>query len=1113
MKKIVLISASIFLVIIHIKAQLPTIKSFSPMKGPVGTTVQIKGKNFNTTAANNIVYFGATKAIVSKAADTMLTVKVPIGATYLPIIVTNTAKNFMAASSKPFSVTFTCGSISTTSMAGPVDFTAGGSPYNVALGDIDGDGKSDIVSTNYTGTSVSIYRNTSKSGSITTSSFASKVDYTTGSSSAPSPFGLALADIDGDGKLDMLVTNYVDNSVSVFRNKASSGAISSSSFDAKVEFSTGSTPSDIAIADLDLDGKVDMVVSNFADNTISVYRNISSSGSISSSSFDSRVSFSTNTNPYSISLADVDGDGKLDISVANRYGTSVSVFRNNSSSGSFSTSSFSTAVDFSTGAGSEPHKLVHADVDGDGKLEMCVSNWNGGISVFQNTSSSGSITSSSFASNIDFSVGSIPRGLALGDLDGDGKVDILASNWSSGSISVLKNTSSSGTISSGSFAATVDYAAGANPRSIVMGDVDGDRNPDIIITNLGAATVSVYRNLSGFSPNFLGNDTQSFCGVDKVNIGSTKKFKSYNWNTGATSSTISINATGKFSLSAIDSNGCSASDTVLVSVISGKISPRDTITCNGMPVSLRIKETGTSASNSQYPLKYTWSTKETSKTIKVSFVGISKLSLTSSNGIGTCTDATTVNIGNPKLKFPSDTVYFTACSRDSMRLSAGNKWREVIWSNGRKDSVIYLKFTDQYSVRVKDSVGCYAYDTVYFINPGVPLISVDNVKNINCYGGSDGSITTSVSGGFAPYTYLWDDVSKQSKSTASKLSKGTYKLLVKDLYGCIDSISQSIGSPNKLVLSVVSKDSVKCYGGSDGSITTSISGGSWPYYYLWNDSKKQESSIAKNLVKGVYMMIGTDVKGCQDSMTINLPEPSRTLKIIASDTLICAGESISLTGAGAKTYVWSDGVSNGIAFPIIASNTYRLKGTNAKGCVDTISISIKVNPSPVIGTISGPKNTMSPNTTYNYSVTQQSGYVYNWIVSNGSITSGQGTIAVGVTWTVDGPGSIGVIASNTSNCSDTVVLNTLIGGVDVKQPTLSHGIQVYPNPAGATITVQVKNLQAGAVYILTDPLGKTVLRGNLTGENTQITLENTKSGVYILRVGEHAESVIRIIRE
>ena len=1095
------------------KAQLPAITSFSPVKGPIGTTIKLKGNNFNKTAANNIVYFGATKATVSNATDTLLTVKVPIGATYLPITVTNTAKNLMAASAKPFSVSYTCGNISSTSMAGKVDFTAGGSPYNVSLGDIDGDGNADIVSTNYTGTSVSVYRNTSKSGSITTSSFASKVDYTTGSSSAPSPFGLALADIDGDGKLDMLVTNYVDNSVSVFRNNASSGSISSSSFDTKVEFSTGTTPSDIAIADLDLDGKVDMVVSDFSDNTISVYRNISSSGSISTSSFDSRVSFTTNTNPYSISIADVDGDGKLDISVANRNGTCVSVFRNNASSGGFSTKSFSTSVDFSTGSGSELHKLVHADLDGDGKLEMCVSDWNGGVFVFRNTSTSGSITSSSFASNVNFSVGSIPRGLALGDLNGDGKVDILASNWNSGSISVLRNTSSSGTINSGSFASAVDYTAGANPRSIVMGDVDGDGKPDLVITNLGAATISVYRNLSGFSPNFLGSDTQSFCKSDRVNIGSTKKFKTYKWNTGATTSTISSNITGKFSLSVVDSNGCIASDTVLVSIINGQIMPRDTINCNGMSVTLRIKETGTSASNAKYPLKYTWSTKDTSKTLKVSAMGKTKLSLTSTNGIGKCTDANTVNIGNPKFSFASDTINFTACSRDSMRLSVGKTWREVVWSTGRKDSVIYLNYTDQYSVQVKDSVGCYAYDTLYFINPGLPMISLDKVKNLNCYGESNGSITTSVLGGFTPYSYLWNDASKQRTSTASNLSKGIYKLLVKDLYGCADSISQSIGSPNKLILSVVSKDSVKCYGGSDGSISTSISGGIWPYFYLWNDAKKQETPIAKNLAKGVYKMIGEDSRGCKDSMTIDLPEPARTLKIKASNTVVCAGGLLTLTGMGAKTYVWSDGVNNGIPFTIKANNMYTLKGTNAKGCVDTTSIRIKVNPSPVISTISGPKNTLSPNTTYNYSVTQQPDCLYAWTVTNGSIASGQGTNAVGVKWTVDGPGSIGVIASNTSNCSDTETLNTLVGGVAVKQPTLSNEIRVYPNPAGETITVQVMATLVGSSYTLIDPLGKTVLQGKLMGENTRIALDNTPSGVYILRVGAYAQPLTIVVRE
>ena len=262
-------------------------------------------------------------------------------------------------------------------------------------------------------------------------------------------------------------------------------------------------------------------------------------------------------------------------------------------------------------------------------------------------------------------------------------------------------------------------------------------------------------------------------------------------------------------------------------------------------------------------------------------------------------------------------------------------------------------------------------------------------------------------------------------------------------------------------------------------------------------------------------MIGTDARGCKDSMTIDLPEPARTLKIIASNTVVCAGDMLTLTGEGAKTYVWSDGVSNGIAFSITANNIYTLKGTNAKGCVDTTSIRIKVNPSPVIGTISGPKNTMSPNTTYNYSVTLQSGYVYHWIVNNGSIASGQGTNAVGVTWTVDGPGSIGVIASNTSNCSDTETLNIVVGGVSVKQAPLSNGIRVYPNPAGATITVQAMAILVGSSYTLLDPLGKTVLQGKLTGENTQIALDNTASGVYILRVGEHAqpEQVLRFIKK
>jgi hypothetical protein len=109
-----------------------------------------------------------------------------------------------------------------------------------------------------------------------------------------------------------------------------------------------------------------------------------------------------------------------------------------------------------------------------------------------------------------------------------------------------------------------------------------------------------------------------------------------------------------------------------------------------------------------------------------------------SDGIGKCYDTTTVNIGNPKINFASDTLKFTSCNRDSMRVGVGKGWKEVIWSNGGKDSFTYLKSTGKYTVRVKDAIGCYAYDTTNFINPGKVKVSFLAMDSVNCYGGSDG---------------------------------------------------------------------------------------------------------------------------------------------------------------------------------------------------------------------------------------------------------------------------------------------------------------------------------------------------------------------------------------
>ncbi len=122
----------------------PTITNFTPTSGPVGATVTINGTNFSTTTTDNIVYFGATRATVTSATATQLVVEIPVGATYQPITVN--VNGLTAYSDKPFTVTFPCGGdIDANSFSPKVDFTTGTNPYDVAIQDVDGDGKADIV--------------------------------------------------------------------------------------------------------------------------------------------------------------------------------------------------------------------------------------------------------------------------------------------------------------------------------------------------------------------------------------------------------------------------------------------------------------------------------------------------------------------------------------------------------------------------------------------------------------------------------------------------------------------------------------------------------------------------------------------------------------------------------------------------------------------------------------------------------------------------------------------------------------------------------------------------------------------------------------------------------
>ncbi|RYZ99240.1 MAG: T9SS type A sorting domain-containing protein, partial [Sphingobacteriaceae bacterium] len=464
----------------------PVIESFTPVKATPGTLITISGKNFSTDTAKNAVFFGTVKGKMLTATGTQLQLESPIGIGFKQLSVLNKTTNLSASSQFQFSTNFNGkSSINASDFAPAVRYYSNRELYSFAFGDLDVDGKLDIVSV--IRDNIAISKNISSKGKLSTSSFAPSVEFI-----GPEIYGKpAIADIDGDGKPEILVIK--NNNISIFRNIATKGVINASSFATRIDVKGFS--GSILVEDMDNDGKPDII--SFFNDQIRVFRNSCTLGNITAAGFTQVASLSryaTTNGGYTI--VDIDGDGKKDIVV----GFSLSIYQNITKPGG--------AVEFKLvdfpGVPRTNYNAV-ADLNGDGKMDIVSTNPTQ-LVILYGEAQKGNILPSAFS--IDRSVvypftsfyGLYPN---IIDINGDGKLDILLGN------TIFKNN---GTAPPSK--ATINIPSNSYIREI--GDLDGDGAPEIGFEETTSNGIGILKNNLILTPTTLAEQINTIPKTAKV---------------------------------------------------------------------------------------------------------------------------------------------------------------------------------------------------------------------------------------------------------------------------------------------------------------------------------------------------------------------------------------------------------------------------------------------------------------------------------------------------------------------------------------------------------------------------------------------------------------------
>lgn len=395
----------------------------------------------------------------------------------------------------------------------------------------------------------------------------------------------------------------------------------------------------------------------------------------------------------------------------------------------------------------------------------------------------------------------------------------------------------------------------------------------VTVTDANNCSTSAIANVASSGGITLSTSTHDILcyaqntGEATVNVNGGLAPFTYNWSNGGNTTAITNLPAGTYTVSATDANNCFASATLVITqptalstTLSG-IEPLCHGTSNGQ---LSIAVNGGIGTYT-----YSWSNGATNATNTNLTAGLYSVTVTDANN---CSVTAGNTLNEPAVLTIGQTTTQPLCNGDNsgsiqLSIQGGTPAYTFSWNTGATTAGLSNLTGGNYSVTVNDANGCLASQAISLSNPPA-LTPMATVADVACSGGSNGSISLTVTGGTPTYTYSWS-----TGATAAQLSQltiGTYSVTVYDANNCSASFSTTISQPSPIAFTTGSLDASN--GQSNGTAwATAVSGGTPPYNFAWTGFDLYNNDTLYNLAAGTYWVVVTDDNGCSktDSVVVN----------------------------------------------------------------------------------------------------------------------------------------------------------------------------------------------------------------------------------------------------